>query len=277
MIMRGLVSHLLYVNALQNRTDGRFILMNQRRLQRNLAIYFKGQMNYVLKYAKEILPAETETNAPLKTNKGKKEIRSAIQKMPYKDDIAKDLYDYEENTLKRGAKTTITRMNLGKFGIGYDVVNKKAADYLGEKLSHELSDAKGTIHDSTVDRIVDILYDGYEQGKSYKDISKEIQEQAEAGIFSQARGELIATREIGLAYEEGNFIPLEAVQEENPDREVVKYWSTVNDDRVTEAHMENQNEGWVPLDFIYEASGGDEHAPGSDNPRCRCTQLYDIR
>lgn len=268
-------NHTLYVNALLNRPDGRFILSNVRRLEKNLRIYFGKQMRYVLDSMKGEFPVGDSKNS-LQKNTTKKELKKITDNLPYQKEVADEIVLYMGNSIERGAKKMIAQKALGRFGIGWTTVNKKAADYLGKKLSHELSDYKGNIHHTTVDGILRILYDSYEQGRSYQETSKLIQEQGQAGVFSQARGELIATREIGVAYEQGNYLPIQSLKEENPDRDVKKYWSTVGDSHVTPPHAENEDFGWVELDFIYEPSGGDEHAPGSDNPRCRCTQLYDI-
>lgn len=269
------VQHAYYCNAIGKRKDGKFILSNEKRLSKNLKIYFNKQMNYVLNAIRGEFPVEPTTNS-LKTNTSKTKLKQIADDIPYQKEIAEELKLFEEDTLKRGVKTVVADFSLGRFGIGWEQVNEEAKAFIGDKLSHELSDYKGTIHANTVDKINEILYDSLVQGRSAGETSKLIQAQGDAGVFSQARGELISTREMRVAYNEGNYLPMNQLAIDNPDRQVLKQWLTVGDDRVEPTHAENEAFGWVEMDFIYTATGGDTVAPGSDNPRCRCDTIYKI-
>jgi hypothetical protein len=242
----------------------------------------KQQQAYIESHLKDFFPDENEqkensiSRTPIQINATKKQIKKMVEDMPNQEEIAEAINDKAETTLYKGASTTVDKYGLRKWGITSQDITGRATKFLGDKLSHELSNASGNIHSTTVERINEILYDSYEQGKTYQQTARLIKEQGDAGVFSQARGEMIAVREIGLAYEEGSYEPMLELKEQNPDRSVEKFWSTVGDDKVTETHTQNEEEDWVDLDFVYEATGGDDHAPGSDNPRCRCTQLYRI-
>lgn len=263
-----------YVNALRQRPDGKFVLAQKARLERELKFSWLAQLNYCLAIAKDVLPDNAPNLIRKLDNATKKSITDKLKKMPKKEQIANDINDRQATTLERGAKRAIATHSLGKFGIGYDTVNKRAKEFLGGKLSHELSDYRGTIQETTVERISTILYDAYESGKSYQETSKLIQAQGKSGVFSQARGELIATREIGIAYETGNFLPMKEFSDQYPDRQVVKYWDTVGDDRVTEECQANENQGELELDDKFKS--GDMTAPREENPRCRCTTITKI-
>lgn len=268
--LKTLTEVLLLNAARRKQTNGKFLLVMKERLQRRVVQNLKKQLKWTLR---AIVPL-FEKNA-IQKNFSRSDANAILEKMPNQADIAEDIVASMELTLNRGAKTTIAKFALTRFGIGFEVVNKRASAFLGEKLSHELSQKKGTIHATTVERINELLLEAQVKGWSYQETSKRIQEQGETGVFSQARGELIATREVGIAYEKGNNIPLAAFAEENPDRKVQKFWQTVEDSRVTKPHKENEQMGWIAFTETFTGTG-DEHAPGSDNPRCRCSTLYRI-
>lgn len=71
----------------------------------------------------------------------------------------------------------------------------------------------------------------------------------------------------------GNYLPMDELHKDGI--LVMKYWSTVNDNRVTPTHTQNQNNGWIMLDEAFTGTG-DKIAPASDNPRCRCAIEYKV-
>ena len=83
---------------------------------------------------------------------------------------------------------------------------------------------------------------------------------------------MIASNEIGHAYEQGNFIPIQDAVAEG--HKAKKEWSTVGDDKVTEECRDNQGMGKIKHDKDFLS--GDMTAPRAGNPRCRCTTLYEI-
>lgn len=76
---------------------------------------------------------------------------------------------------------------------------------------------------------------------------------------------------MGKAYQYGEYLPMKYAQDSG--YTVEKFWSTVNDDRVTATHRKNQADGYIPLDQAFSGTG-DQLPPGSDNPRCRCAVTY---
>lgn len=82
---------------------------------------------------------------------------------------------------------------------------------------------------------------------------------------------LLRERRDVIAHTEGRQATSTARKEEGEARgSKWKRWITVGDDRVGEDHEENEDEGIVPIDYIY--SHGEEHPPG--RPNCRCTMAY---
>lgn len=263
--LANLNHRILHINALKQQPDGKFILATQRRLKKNLQLHLTAQLNFVLREIKGEFTNSIKTNVPKK-----------IKELPYKEDIANDIYLYGTDAASKSIKSTVSRYKLGRYGIGYNDVKYKTDVTLKKNLSHELSNAKGNIDDVTVSRINDIVYNGYQEGKTYSQMRDLIIEQGSSGVFSPYRAELIAVHEVGWAYEEGKLDSFKTLQEKVPEAKPMKMWQTVGDSLVTETHTENENEGWVELDHIYDATGGDEAPPASDNPNCRCVELYRI-
>lgn len=208
-------------------------------------------------------------------NSPEDEIDDILLKMPGQSTFTKGLVASVKLVLDKGGKTAVAEFGLKKFGISFNLKHPGAVKYLKEKERFQLSDYRGTIHDTTKQGIKKILVRAAANGQSYQVTAEQIVAQGEAGVFSTKRAQLIATREIGVAYEEGNALPIRDFRNRYPDRVVMKFWQTVEDDRVTEKHRKNQDDGWIPVEQKFSGTG-DDKAPGSDNPRCRCFTKYNI-
>lgn len=259
--------------VLAKRPDGKFILRTERRLIAALKRTWKKQMDYVIEKLKNVSAFKQEENRVL--NAIEDDIDRIVNNLPYRDELVEDIIAFMKLGMDKGGKSAVKKLNLAKFGISFSLENKKAIDFLNAKKSLELSNYRGNIHQTTKTNIARILVDAAKSGQSYQKTAQLIMEQGKAGVFSAARGQLIATREIGVAYETGNNIPIKEFQADNPDRAVKKYWQTVEDDRVTKECQENQDQGWLFLSQNF--SSGDEYAPRFGNPRCRCFTKYEIQ
>lgn len=258
--------------ALSKRPDGKFIGRTEKRLILKLKKYWKGQMDYVLEKTK-FISAFKQNN--IAANTIEDDADWIVNNLPYRTEIAETIVLNMKTSLERGGKMVVKKMKLGQFGISFDIKNKRAIEFLKAKKTLELSNSRGNINGTTKERIAAILTKAAKSGQSYEETAKLIIEQGNAGVFSPARAQLIATREIGVAYEEGNREPIDEFSEKYPDREVKKYWQTVGDDRVTPECEANEDEGWIGLDEDFPS--GDQQAPRDGNPRCRCTTLYEIQ
>ncbi len=256
---------------LAKRPDGKFINRQELRLKANLKRSWKKQMDYVVEHAKGL---SIFTNNAVKINALEDEVFGLLSGLPEKKEIIESIILSMRLSLERGGKTAVKQLKLSDFGISFDIKNKKAIEFLDAKRTLELSNYKGNIDATTKQNISRILLDAANSGQSYQKTAQQIMAQGEAGVFSQARGQLIATHEIGVAYETGNRIPIDEFQKENPDRPVQKYWQTVEDDRVTPECAANEDEGWIELDKPFPSS--DQNAPRYGNPRCRCFTKYQI-
>jgi len=212
----------------------------------------------------------------LQKNTIENEIEVLLDQLPYKKDLATEIVTFMKLAIKRGGKQLVKELDLkNEYGISFDVTNPRATQFLQEKEVWELSNAQGNIDGTTKKRLKGVLIDAHDTGKSYNETAKKIQGLSKAGVFSKERGKLIAVREIGVAYEEGNAEVINEFRSKYAGRQVLKKWQTVNDARVTATHKENQGNGWIDYNQAFTGTG-DQHAPGSDNPRCRCFTKYKI-
>jgi len=257
--------------SMKRRKDGKYILTQEARFQAQLNKIFSVQMNWILKNIKD-LPYEPEQKQDNAVKK--KEVESILLQLPAQEAMVKALLEKAGFTMKKGGNRSVDEFKLGKLGISFSLKNPAAAKYLEEKGIYELSNFKGNITGTTKEHITKIIVDGINGGKSYSELAKQIKDQGKAGVFSRDRAQLIATRELGHAYEQGRAIPLNDFQEKYPDRKMQKEWQTVNDDRVTDECNENQDQGWIDRDDEFKS--GDMEPPRDGNPRCRCTVSYRI-
>lgn len=278
--LNNLVTELIYRMqrniAYKKRTDGRFLLVIEKRLVKRLDKVFKKQMKFVLDEVGKLSFFGENYLKNDAVDDTKEEIEDFVLAIPGQKEVTEEVISSMKSSMLKGGKSSVKYLKLFKFGISFDLRNEKAIEILTDRRKLELSNYKGNIHDTTKERILKILLDAAKSGQSYRTTAKLISAQGEKGVFSRNRGQLIATREIGRAYGEGNYIPVQEFSEQFPKRKTEKFWQTVEDDDVTEECEKNQSKGWVPLDHVYETKGSDEFAPRKSNPRCRCFQKYQI-
>jgi hypothetical protein len=255
--------------AMRKIPNGKFLLQQEKRMQRKLQTVLQKQLNWVLKELKNISSLNS-----IKKNTAGDDIEKLLARMIGKEELVETIVFYSSTTLKKGGETSVKDLALRKFGIKFDLKHPAAVKYFSEKMALELSNYRGNISSTTNNRVKEIILDGIEKGRSYTDVAAEITAQGKAGVFSQSRAEMIAVHEAREAYEAGRSFPIDDFLEKNPDRKVEKAWNTVGDNRVTEECKANEDQSWI--DFEKKFSSGDDHAPRSDHPRCRCVTDYEI-
>lgn len=135
-----------------------------------------------------------------------------------------------------------------------------------------LSERDGSILKTTRDELRRIISKGLEEGQSYGEIAKQIQE-TDPFVFSKYRAKLIAVNEVGRAYGWANHEPARVLQGEG--YVLQKEWTTSHDDKVRETHAANEGDGPIPLDSAFSGTG-DQYAPSSVDINCRCTSSHKI-
>lgn len=167
--------------------------------------------------------------------------------------------------LARAPAKRLAEGPAGLGGIGWKLDNPAAEAWLAE---HGAKLVK-KIDEGTRNELLQIILEGTRNGRSYDDIAGEIQRRFEQ--FGDRRAALIAITEIGNAYEVGEYEA--ALELQRAGLTVVKWWSTVGDDQVSDLCQANEDEGELPLE--QEHASGDQCPLG--HPACRCTEMYDVR
>lgn len=243
----------------------------ERTLRNRLYRSFQKQINWIVREAENLraFREQAQQNDPYAA-----EISMMLSRLPEKKSIVDAILASMKVTMLAGGKRGIKAMKLSRFGITFDLKNKQALRILEEKKTLELSNYRGNIDGTTKKAISKILLDAANAGTPYTEVSKLIQEQGKAGVFSQARGELIAIQETGRAYGDGNKIVVDDFKAQYPSRQVMKHWVTVGDDRVRDEHLQNEKDGWIPSEQLHSGTG-EPNAPSTDF-RCRCFEEYQI-
>ena len=130
------------------------------------------------------------------------------------------------------------------------------------------------INAATRDGINRLVTEAIGDGWSYQQLADSIRETYQG--FSEPRpqqhirdrAELVATTEVGNAYEAGNAGAVQQLQAAGLVME--KSWLTIGDDRVSEDCQSNADAGWIPIDDPFP-SGAQQPL---QHPGCRCTALY---
>lgn len=252
------------------RPDGKFILRQEERMISTLDKRWKNQMNYYLEQVKDFNEFKVESN----------NLQLSLLEMfdndPEKDNIARDINRYQSLVINRGKRrgyAIITEFNKKIKGISE--VDETVFDWLEAQLSHQLSQREGAIANYTERRISELVLEAAREGQTYQQLAEKIEDQGNAGVFSAARAKTIAVRELGVAYEQGKVIPVKRYQLEFPEDQIVKWWQTVNDDRVTDLCNANQDNGKILMDQLF--TSGDKQAPRTGNIRCRCSTQYNLQ
>lgn len=254
------------------RPNGKYLLRQEARLGAKTYRRFKAQQAWLLVATKSLsFFAEAKGVRRIETKTAYEDIDAILDDLPFQEDMVDDIVATARATYKKGAVQGVEELNMGKFGISFDLVNDEAVAYLEKLKTLQLSDFRGSINRQTKDKIRRILVESAETGRSYTETSKLIAAQGEAGVFSRARGELIAVNQTGRAYGQGNMDMVDAFRTETGSI-VQKFWQTVDDDRVTAECATNEEQGWIGYDDAFLS--GDENAPREDNPRCRCVTTF---
>jgi len=269
-----LLHHLFEIKAFR-RPNAIKLRRKERRLQRAVETEFEKQKNHILKELKKILLKKARTS-PAVLIKYREHFRKSDESTAdnifdgmedLNNALEGEIIDQSGETITFGAKYRIEKMKLAKYGISFDLNHPLAIKYLQETRPLILS----SLPETTKRLIKPILVNAISTGASYNETAKLI---AENYALSTERATMIAVNEIGSAYEVGNMCPMWDINQIEG-FESIKHWQTVNDDRVTEECMANQEEGWLNVEEPF--ASGDLTAPRVSNPKCRCTVLYEVK
>lgn len=246
-----------------NRPNGRKLRRREKKLQRKVQTELDKQKEYIIKETNKLIKRKAKSVFGRKGVEGDiDKILDNIDNAPLEEEILIEA----SFVMKMGAEYRIKKGKLAKIGINFKLDHPLAVKYLEESRPLVLS----KMADTTKDAIKPILVEAAKTGASYQETAKIISENF---AFSKSRAQMIATNEIGHAYEEGNWIPIQDAMAEGYN--VIKWWNTVKDDRVTDECKENESQGQI--NAKKEFRSGDDRAPRLGHPRCRCTTNYEIK
>lgn len=262
------------VAQLTVRRNGKFLQKNEERLESRVMKLWSKQQAYIIEEMRG-LSAFNEKTIRIETKLLEDEIRDMLRELPGQETIADAIASTAKTVMLKGGRNAIEQYALGSIGISFNLRNERAIEYLKSKREIMLSDRQGSINKTTKDRVLEIIRDGVNNRQSYTQIARQIEALSTEGIFSRSRAQMIATNEVGKAYEFGNFIPVEQFAQRTGKR-VVKYWQTVGDLKVTFQCSENERKSAAGIPLNTQFDSGDMTAPRSSHPRCRCSTSYEV-
>lgn len=174
-------------------------------------------------------------------------------------DTSVDMLDELEKSVREalllGGQTSILDFGLG---IDFDLKNPLAINWLRNYGAEEIAE----INETSRDRIHTVLNDAIDRGWSYSRTAQSLKELYED--FSTYRAKVIATTEVGNAYQEGNLQAVKSAQTSGLTFE--KSWLTVGDKRVSDVCKKNNSAGWIAVDAKFPSG----HERPLSHPNCRC-------
>lgn len=251
--------------------DGRFKLVQERRMTRRTATILTKQMEWIIARAANLSVFNAKGVIMVNRKTIYEEIDALVDDLPYQDELVEKIILGAQPTYKKGARTVYSDLEMGKLGVDFGLINNEAARYMQSLRTLHLSNYKGSINRETKLRIRNIITEQINTGATYQETAQKIRAQGDTGVFSRARAELISVNQVGTAYGEGNREMVDIFRAETHNI-MQKIWITTNDDRVTEECAANEAEGWISYDQNFKS--GDQAAPRQSNPRCRCDTGY---
>lgn len=163
-----------------------------------------------------------------------------------------------ENALEAGADAALKNADVA---IQFDLTSPAAVKFVEEEAARLVTG----INEVSRKALKGLIVDAVNEGKSYDELAKSIQEMFTE--FSDARARMIAVTEIGNAYEEGSLLAARELKLAGLVME--KSWLTAGDDRVDPECEANAEADWIPLEENFPSG----HARPLAHPNCRCTML----
>ena len=132
-IILYLLDKFLYLNALRERKDGKYLIITQKRLRNKMQSIFKKQINYIVK--------RIQGTTIFSENSVKKDIDSIVDNIPEVDSIDKAIKAYTTTVILKGASKIIKDFELdSKYGIMITKKNPNVLKYIKERSLLELSE-----------------------------------------------------------------------------------------------------------------------------------------
>jgi hypothetical protein len=153
-----------------------------------------------------------------------------------------------------------------KAGTTFNLANPRAVKWFQDN-GGSVDKIQG-IQATTGDSLKRMISTALDEGWSYTSTAREIQKLYD-GPISRDRARVIATTEVGNAYEEGNALFGQSLKDSGIN--ITKRWNTSHDDLVSDDCQANEDEGPIPIDQPHQSG----HMQPLAHPRCRCFETYE--
>lgn len=172
--------------------------------------------------------------------------------------------------MKRAFKDRVKHHERGLgFNVAFNLSADEASKYIDTIITSQwYTSIPQAIHDD----IEKILRDGIQEGLSYTEIAKQIEE-TDPVTFSKSRANLWAVNEVGRSYGWADFRADKTFS--NNGYILQKRWITSKDSQVRATHLANEAQGWIGIDESFEGTG-DLYWPSTVDYRCRCNYTSKI-
>ena len=204
--------------------------------------------------------------------------KDSIRKKAEAITAALSLFDF--TALKVSFQLTLYELYLdgavtGYAGSGLEVtedvqkqLEAEAKTYAEDRVAEVFSPTSDTgIVSSTTDQLTTEVAKGLGEGKTASQIADAVQASA---IFSEDRADRIASHEASMANAAGAATAFIAVSSQGVS--VLKYWETMDDEKVEPICAENEDAGPIPLDKAFPS--GDMNVPAHNNCRCSVGAVF---
>ncbi len=254
---------------LQVKRVSKIIETFERRAKRDLGRVLKKQALFLAEKIPSLLDTKSATVFLYKKDL-QSDIYNELARSGLNEELAEEVIRYMGLSLIAGNKTLVMSLKQPKSFL-FSLKDPQIVRILAERKKYELSNYRGNLTGTTKEKIAEVVAKTVMDGGSIDDIKKAIMLQAEKGVFSNARAELIAITEVGKAFGESQQMTARSISNATG-RQIFKRWITVGDDKVRATHARNASLGWVDINQAFEGTG-DAIAPSSDF-RCRCTMAH---
>lgn len=273
------------VEVLTSRRKDRLIAKPERKLARDIALWFQKEKKRIIKGLAKELRADFNANSRAvnagATTEANRKIQEALTKANW--------FSLLNQLVSGGGPTLENLMSSASKDVLFEGAMAFASDFPGIGVVFQKSDPRAVqyatshaasrvtrIGGTTRLKLNNLLSDAVDEGLSWTNTAKKIDlmfdDFSGPPLFPskkfKSRSQAIAAFEIGDAYEAGTEMSAHDIWAAGIELE--KRWLSSRDGKVRPAHVANDDRGWIGMKASFPH---DNPRPPSD-PGCRCTQIF---
>jgi hypothetical protein len=183
------------------------------------------------------------------------------------DVLAGPIEDAARVALLAGGKACLAEVEAE---LSWSLRNPRAAAHLERYGARRVTAINATTRDELRALVARAAAEGWSPDETASEIRDRFRGFADPRpqLHIRSRAHLVAVAELAEAYEAGNRLVADEIEEGGTSLEMS--WLTAGDANVSDGCRENQGAGWIPRDEVFPS--GDDSPPR--HPACRCTALY---